>query len=102
MAIIGALGVYYANTNRGVPVVVVIVSVFLIFWTFVASRTQFGRHVYAVGGSPRPPGRGGHQRRQDPHRRLHDRELHGLRRRNHPRLAAPVQLIPARAAGSCC
>ena len=59
MAIAGALGVYYANTNRGVPVVVVIVSVFLIFWTFVASRTQFGRHVYAVGGNPEAARRAG-------------------------------------------
>ena len=59
MAIVGALGVYYANTNRGVPVVAVIVSVFLIFWTFVASRTQFGRHVYAVGGNPEAARRAG-------------------------------------------
>jgi D-xylose transport system permease protein len=59
MAIVGALGVYYANTNRGVPVVVVIVSVFLIFWTFVASRTRFGRHVYAVGGNPEAARRAG-------------------------------------------
>jgi D-xylose transport system permease protein len=59
MAIVGAFGVYYANTNRGVPVVAVIVSVFLIFWTFVASRTQFGRHVYAVGGNPEAARRAG-------------------------------------------
>ena len=59
MAIVGALGVYYANTNRGVPVVAVIVSVFLIFWTFVASRTQFGRHVYAVGGNAEAARRAG-------------------------------------------
>ena len=59
MAIVGALGVYYANTNRGVPVVAVIVSIFLIFWTFVASRTQFGRHVYAVGGNPEAARRAG-------------------------------------------
>ena len=59
MAVVGGLGVYYANTNRGVPVVVVIVSVFLIFWTFVASRTQFGRHVYAVGGNPEAARRAG-------------------------------------------
>jgi D-xylose transport system permease protein len=59
MAIVGALGVYYANTNRGVPVVVVIVAFFLIFWTFVASRTRFGRHVYAVGGNPEAARRAG-------------------------------------------
>jgi D-xylose transport system permease protein len=59
MFVVGALGVYYANTNRGVPVVVVIVSVFLILWTFVASRTRFGRHVYAVGGNPEAARRAG-------------------------------------------
>lgn len=59
MALVGALGVYYANTNRGIPYVVVIVSVFLIFWTFVASRTRFGRHVYAVGGNPEAARRAG-------------------------------------------
>ena len=51
MAILGGLGVYYANLDRGVPVVVLIVGAFLVFWTFVATRTRFGRHVYAVGGS---------------------------------------------------
>ena len=59
MAVVGGLGVYYANTNRGVPVVVVIVSAFLIFWTFIASRTRFGRHVYAVGGNPEAARRAG-------------------------------------------
>ncbi|HEY7706095.1 MAG TPA: hypothetical protein VH968_02860 [Gaiellaceae bacterium] len=59
MAIVGGLGVYYANTNRGVPIVVVIVASFLIFWTFIASRTRFGRHVYAVGGNPEAARRAG-------------------------------------------
>jgi D-xylose transport system permease protein len=59
MGIVGGLGVYYANTNRGVPIVVVIVASFLIFWTFIASRTRFGRHVYAVGGNPEAARRAG-------------------------------------------
>ena len=56
---VGGLGVWYANTNRGVPQVVVIVGVFLVFWTFVADRTRFGRHVYAVGGNPEAARRAG-------------------------------------------
>jgi ABC-type xylose transport system, permease component len=28
-----------------------VIIFFLIFWTFIAMRTTFGRHVYAVGGN---------------------------------------------------
>jgi D-xylose transport system permease protein len=59
LAVIGALGVYYANKDRGVPVVTLIVGGFLVFWTFVATRTRFGRHVYAVGGNPEAARRAG-------------------------------------------
>jgi D-xylose transport system permease protein len=59
MAAVGAFAVGYANTNRGVPVVALIVAVFLVFWTFVAGRTRFGRHVYAVGGNPEAARRAG-------------------------------------------
>jgi D-xylose transport system permease protein len=43
--------VWYLNQDRGVPKVIVILGLLLLFWSFVASRTRFGRHVYAVGGS---------------------------------------------------
>jgi D-xylose transport system permease protein len=56
---IGALAVWYANKDRGVPVVAVIVGAFLVFWTFIANRTRFGRHVYAVGGNPEAARRAG-------------------------------------------
>jgi D-xylose transport system permease protein len=59
MAAIGAWAVSYANGDRGVPVVAVIIAAFLVFWTFVASRTRFGRHVYAVGGNPEAARRAG-------------------------------------------
>ncbi len=32
---------------------------FLLFWSFIASRTRFGRHVYAVGGNPEAARRAG-------------------------------------------
>jgi D-xylose transport system permease protein len=35
----------------GVPYVVPLVTVLLVFWTFVLGRTAYGRHVYAVGGN---------------------------------------------------
>ncbi|MFY1635958.1 sugar ABC transporter permease [Solwaraspora sp. WMMB335] len=36
---------------RGVPIVVPVIVVLLIFWTFVLHRTAYGRHIYAVGGN---------------------------------------------------
>jgi D-xylose transport system permease protein len=59
MGAIGAWAVSYANQDRGVPVVAVIIAAFLLFWTFVAGRTRFGRHVYAVGGNPEAARRAG-------------------------------------------
>jgi D-xylose transport system permease protein len=51
--------VWYANQDRGVPQVVLILGAFLAFWSFVATRTPFGRHVYAVGGSAEAARRAG-------------------------------------------
>lgn len=48
-----------ANSGRGVPLITVILGVFLAFWTFIANRTRFGRHVYAVGGNPEAARRAG-------------------------------------------
>jgi D-xylose transport system permease protein len=59
MGAVGAWAVSYANRDRGVPVVAVIIAAFLVFWTFVANRTRFGRHVYAVGGNPEAARRAG-------------------------------------------
>lgn len=47
------------NRDRGLPVVGVIVVVLLVFWTYVASRTRYGRHIYAVGGSAEAARRAG-------------------------------------------
>jgi D-xylose transport system permease protein len=53
------LGVWYANQDRGVPRIILYLAIFLLFWTFVASRTRFGRHVYAIGGNPEAARRAG-------------------------------------------
>ncbi len=59
---------YVLNANRarvptvvvaGVPWVVPIVAVLLVFWTFVLGRTAYGRHVYAVGGNAEAARRAG-------------------------------------------
>jgi D-xylose transport system permease protein len=45
--------------DQGIPWIVPIVGVLLIIWTFVQSRTQFGRFVYAVGGNKEAARRAG-------------------------------------------
>lgn len=59
LAAVAAFTVFYANLTRGVPVVTLLLGVFLVGWSFVASRTRFGRHVYAVGGNPEAARRAG-------------------------------------------
>ncbi|MFC8849319.1 MULTISPECIES: sugar ABC transporter permease [unclassified Micromonospora] len=44
---------------KGVPIVVPIIAVLLIVWTFVLQRTSYGRHVYAVGGNKEAARRAG-------------------------------------------
>jgi D-xylose transport system permease protein len=59
LAVIISAAVWYANQDRGVPKVTVILGILLLFWSFIASRTRFGRHVYAVGGSAEAARRAG-------------------------------------------
>lgn len=44
---------------RGVPIVVPIIAILLIAGTFVLTRTQYGRHLYAVGGNQEAARRAG-------------------------------------------
>ncbi len=64
------LGVtYLLNQNRaprpelfnisGIPWVAPVVIALLLFWTFVLTRTRFGRHLYAVGGNAEAARRAG-------------------------------------------
>lgn len=69
LAVIGGLAVYVLNRERsrnplivslkGVPIIVPILIVLLLIWTFVLSRTRHGRHLYAVGGSKEAARRAG-------------------------------------------
>ncbi|MGH8866500.1 MAG: sugar ABC transporter permease [Actinomycetes bacterium] len=66
---IGAFGVYFLNLERspnpevasirGMPYIVPIVILLMIFWTIVLTRTAFGRHLYAVGGNTEAARRAG-------------------------------------------
>jgi D-xylose transport system permease protein len=58
--------VLICNTNRGelitlegVPYVVLIIAGFLVVYSFMLSRTRFGRYLYAIGGNAEAARRGG-------------------------------------------
>ncbi len=46
-------------TDQGLPFAGVLIVALLVFWTFIAKRTVFGRHVYAVGGNAEAARRAG-------------------------------------------
>ena len=47
------------NRDRGFPFAGLLIVILLVFWTYVATRTTFGRHVYAVGGNAEAARRAG-------------------------------------------
>jgi D-xylose transport system permease protein len=49
----------HAKVPKGLPLAGVLVVIFLLGLTFLAKRTSFGRHVYAVGGSAEAARRAG-------------------------------------------
>jgi D-xylose transport system permease protein len=67
MAIAGVVVVLIGNTNRGVgftvvrgvPWVVLVVLAVVVAWSFLLSRTRFGRYVYAIGGNAEAARRAG-------------------------------------------
>ncbi|GAA4584059.1 ABC transporter permease [Planotetraspora phitsanulokensis] len=69
LAVISGVAIYVLNLERsrnalivslkGVPIVVPIIVVLLIVWTFVLRRTAYGRHIYAVGGNAEASRRAG-------------------------------------------
>jgi D-xylose transport system permease protein len=59
VAVIVIAAVIVANQDRGIPLITIILGLFLVFWTLIASNTRFGRHVYAVGGNPEAARRAG-------------------------------------------
>ena len=47
------------NRANGVPFAGVLIVALAVFWTYIAKRTTFGRHVYAVGGNAEAARRAG-------------------------------------------
>ena len=57
--VVSFLTVEILNADRGVPLALLLMVGSLVVWTFVAKKTTFGRHVYAVGGSAEAARRAG-------------------------------------------
>jgi D-xylose transport system permease protein len=57
--VLAFLTVWILNKDRGVPLALLFVVGALLVWTYVAKRTTFGRHVYAVGGNAEAARRSG-------------------------------------------
>lgn len=59
LAAIAVVVVWFAYENRGIPYVAVLVVLLLVCLSYVANRTRFGRHVYAIGGNQEAAQRAG-------------------------------------------
>ena len=59
LALIIGIAVYISNLDRGVPFVGVLMLIILGILNYVATRTRFGRYVYAVGGNKEAARRAG-------------------------------------------
>lgn len=51
VTLVTAVIIHICNLDRGVPLVGVIMLILLSFFSFLATRTRFGRYVYAIGGN---------------------------------------------------
>ena len=59
VAVVTIVAVSILNSDRGVPLAVLILLAFVVGMEFVVKRTGFGRHVFAVGGSAEAARRAG-------------------------------------------
>jgi putative multiple sugar transport system permease protein len=49
--VIAFFGYLLSLSRIGTPIVLIIVAVLIVIYTFVQNRTVYGRHVYAIGGN---------------------------------------------------
>jgi D-xylose transport system permease protein len=59
VALITIVAVAVLNSDRGVPLALLILLAFVVGFEYLAKRTRFGRHVYAVGGNAEAARRAG-------------------------------------------
>ncbi|MCL1988526.1 MAG: sugar ABC transporter permease [Firmicutes bacterium] len=50
--VINLFGYWFAVAN-GVPFVLILLAVLILFYSFIANKTIVGRHIYAYGGNPK-------------------------------------------------
>jgi D-xylose transport system permease protein len=51
LVVVGGIIVFVANLSRGIPFVVVLITVLYVVLTYVLKNTRFGVWIYAIGGS---------------------------------------------------
>jgi len=51
MAVLFGVITWILSGSTGMPIVLIIVGVLILAYTFVLGRTVFGRHIYAIGGN---------------------------------------------------
>jgi D-xylose transport system permease protein len=51
LVLVGGIVVFVANLSRGIPFVVVLITVLYVVLTYVLKNTRFGVWIYAIGGS---------------------------------------------------
>jgi D-xylose transport system permease protein len=59
VAVAVVIGILVVSADRGIPVAVLILLGFVVGMDLLATRTSFGRHVYAVGGNAEAARRAG-------------------------------------------
>ncbi len=87
VAVITIVATAVLNSDRGVPLAVMILLAFVVGMEYVVKRTGFGRHVFAVGGNAEAARRAGIPRQPHPRRGLRDLRHDGGDRRHSRRLA---------------
>lgn len=51
MAVAVLFFAWLLSAHRGLPIILIILAVLILLYTFILNRTVFGRHVYAMGGN---------------------------------------------------
>ncbi|MBC8161383.1 MAG: ABC transporter permease [Roseiflexaceae bacterium] len=59
VALLSLGAVYFANLDRGVPFIGLLLLILLAAFSVLATRTKFGRYVYAIGGNKEAARRAG-------------------------------------------
>src|SRR4051812_364795 len=59
VAVVVIAAIAVLNSDRGLPLAVLILLGFVLVFQYITTRTRFGRHIYAVGGSAEAARRAG-------------------------------------------